>query len=185
MDPYSTEQHQGGVKPSRSTVDDTEGGTRVVGPRSYTGGIAVPKGVQRTALDHDPRTAIGVQRTVLDHDPRQAMGVAPTRLGYNPEHAVGCAPTRVNVGHEGGSRAPTPWYTVKAKIGHEGVGEKNYAYVCKCIQLHASVGSFVPAPITQLLARLAHFGDSQAQAALAYAQQVEAHVRAQMRQRGQ
>ena len=186
MDPYSTEQHQGSTKPNTRLERDSEGGTFVVGPSTFAGGVEVPKGVNPTIIGrHSVEGAGGVAVAPIDFDPARP-GAMPTRLGYNPHDpkARGAVPVAVNPNDEGGCRAVAPWYSMKAKIASKGVGEENYAYVCKVIQLHGQLGSFLPPPMAQLLQHLAHFGDQHAGAAFAYSQEVERQVRAQMRQRG-
>jgi hypothetical protein len=186
VDPYSTEPHEGGTKPPKNISQDVEGGTRVVGPSDYTGkGMQVPQGVQRTILDHDPKTAVGVRPTNITFDPRRP-GAVPTSLPYDPMTAIGVQQRHpVDVNAIGTQATLQPWYTVKAKIDREGVGEKNAVYLKTAVFLHARRGSFLPAPLAQKLRTLSHFGDAQAAEALQYAQAVEAQVRAQMRQRGQ
>lgn len=175
-DPYSPDPEEGYTKPPKNPGLDAEGGTRVVGPRDYAGGIHVRPGIPYRPIDFDPRRP-GVQPSPIPMRAAVQPGAIPVRLNYNPLDPMsrGTRPTRVQApGHQGSmDQQALPWYVLKQEITQKGLDDpQRFHRACSIAYMHARNRSFCPHDIQRTCMSQAQFGSRGAEAFLLYCQRL-------------
>lgn len=171
---------------SRESHLDTEGGTRVGGPRDYSGHMQPPRGgVQPVMIDQIrsgtairgmtaiPTQQVGTARRVLGYDPQTHVGPQRVMLDYKPTQWLGST-----------GIVPMPWFSVERGIATAGVDEPSrYRNTIDAIKAHGRKGHLPPPTIIGLLQRQAQAGSQGAVAILNYIQRLANAIEAQNAER--